>query len=248
MTRAERVRAALAGETPDRTPFALWLPLPPGVTDGDGFVRAVLKFDEAYAPDLLKLPPPAPWPLPEGSGEQRLKDLRRVAELLGGDAPPMLETLPAPLPGARAHGVSAAWATAAIAEGGCAGAFLVRPESGWSPRWHPALAGRLRAAGAWCLVAHAHDAPEGVLPTWADAFSGPPEALASAPPGTSPMGGIDERLIASRTADEVRAEARAAVRRYGSRLILAPGCTVPPWTPKANLRAIREAAEAPETE
>jgi uroporphyrinogen decarboxylase len=60
------------------------------------------------------------------------------------------------------------------------------------------------------------------------------------------MGGIShEGALQAASPEPVLAEYRAAFERTGGRRWLAaPGCSIPPATPTANLRAIREAAES----
>jgi hypothetical protein len=55
VTKAERVRAALAGEVADRAPFAFWHHFRDVPPIGDPFVRATLDFYDTYDPDLLKV-------------------------------------------------------------------------------------------------------------------------------------------------------------------------------------------------
>jgi len=59
------------------------------------------------------------------------------------------------------------------------------------------------------------------------------------------MGGVShESTILSGTPEAVSAEAAAAIEQTGERrFLLAPGCSVDPQTPEANLRALREAAQ-----
>ncbi len=58
------------------------------------------------------------------------------------------------------------------------------------------------------------------------------------------MGGVaQDSTMRSGSADEVATEARAAVSETGGRrFLLAPGCSIDPSTPDANLRALAEAA------
>jgi uroporphyrinogen decarboxylase len=59
------------------------------------------------------------------------------------------------------------------------------------------------------------------------------------------MGGIDERRIARANPEDVEREAEAAISETGGRrLLLTAGCAIPPATPLANRRALREAALA----
>lgn len=55
------------------------------------------------------------------------------------------------------------------------------------------------------------------------------------------MGGVDETKIQERTLPEIAAEIDDALKQVGrNRLILAPGCTMPSFTSKRNLRFLRE--------
>lgn len=75
-------------------------------------------------------------------------------------------------------------------------------------------------------------------PTLADGIARLPGAL---------MGGIsqDEALQQSNP-DRVLAEYRRALEQTGGRRwLVAPGCSIPPATPAANLKAVRDAAETP---
>lgn len=55
------------------------------------------------------------------------------------------------------------------------------------------------------------------------------------------MGGLDETRIQERTLPEIAAEVDDALAAAGrQKLILAPGCTVPSFTPKRNLEFLRE--------
>ncbi len=54
------------------------------------------------------------------------------------------------------------------------------------------------------------------------------------------MGGISEKTtLPNGSPQQVADEAHAAIQlTEGTRFLLAPGCSIPPWTPKANLEAI----------
>ena len=58
------------------------------------------------------------------------------------------------------------------------------------------------------------------------------------------MGGVNEKgALADGTPEEVAAQVRAAIESTGGlRLILAPGCSIPPRSPRANLEAAKAAA------
>jgi uroporphyrinogen decarboxylase len=58
------------------------------------------------------------------------------------------------------------------------------------------------------------------------------------------MGGVSEKItLVDGTPEEVAAEVRAAIEQTeGRRILVAPGCSIPPWTPKANLAAAADAA------
>jgi uroporphyrinogen decarboxylase len=60
------------------------------------------------------------------------------------------------------------------------------------------------------------------------------------------MGGVSEKTtLPNGTPEQVAAEVRQAIAETGGRrLLLAPGCSIPPNTPPANLRAAAEAARA----
>jgi uroporphyrinogen decarboxylase len=60
------------------------------------------------------------------------------------------------------------------------------------------------------------------------------------------MGGVDERhALLQGSPDDVRAQVRDALRETGGRgFLLAPGCSISPQTPPANLRAAIDAARA----
>ena len=57
------------------------------------------------------------------------------------------------------------------------------------------------------------------------------------------MGGVSEKTtLLDGTPEQVAAEVRAALAETeGRRVLLAPGCSIPPATPAANLRAAAEA-------
>jgi uroporphyrinogen decarboxylase len=57
MTKAERVRAALAGEAVDRVPFSLWHHFPEKDATVDGLVNETVAFYEQFDVDLIKLMP-----------------------------------------------------------------------------------------------------------------------------------------------------------------------------------------------
>jgi uroporphyrinogen decarboxylase len=57
MTKAERVRAALAGEPADRTPFSLWHHFPEKDATVEGLVNETVAFHERFDVDLIKLMP-----------------------------------------------------------------------------------------------------------------------------------------------------------------------------------------------
>jgi uroporphyrinogen decarboxylase len=60
------------------------------------------------------------------------------------------------------------------------------------------------------------------------------------------MGGMDERgTLVNGSPDDVRSQVRDALEQTGGRgFLLAPGCSIPPNTPKENLRAAVEAVRA----
>lgn len=64
------------------------------------------------------------------------------------------------------------------------------------------------------------------------------------------MGGVSEKtMLPDGTPEEVAAEVREAIAETGGRRVLiAPGCSIPPWTPKANLEAAAAAARTPHGE
>jgi hypothetical protein len=256
-----RVRTALAGASPDGTPVALWGSLPWAPPSGEGYVRQTLEFDAACGScDLLKLanglPLFAAGAESFGWEAERLRDLVRIGRLVGDGGVPRIETVPGvgetlrrwpqddPERLAKAL---AAWAWAAVAEGGCAGVMLVLPE----PEWSEADAGILKAArdaGGWCQIVHFHgpEAPPNEVLTQADGVSGPWKALVALPETLCRVGGINERRLARRPVEEVGGEARraeewAAQARCG--LILAPGCAIPPGVSGDRLRAVRDAAK-----
>jgi uroporphyrinogen decarboxylase len=80
---------------------------------------------------------------------------------------------------------------------------------------------------------------------WASVGQGNP-SLAEALKSTDKalIGGVDEtELIQRGTPAEVTAAAHSALKRGGSRFLLAPGCCVEPDAPPANLKALRHAVE-----
>jgi uroporphyrinogen decarboxylase len=64
--------------------------------------------------------------------------------------------------------------------------------------------------------------------------------------GRAVLGGISEKTtLVSGTPDEVRAEVVAALETTGGRgILIGPGCSIPPESPRANLAAAREAVAA----
>ena len=58
------------------------------------------------------------------------------------------------------------------------------------------------------------------------------------------MGGVNEKhTLADGSPDEVAAQVRAAIKSTGGRrLLIAPGCSIPPRSPRANLEAAKTAA------
>ena len=84
------------------------------------------------------------------------------------------------------------------------------------------------------VAAFSWDATDPLNPTLADGLAGLPGAV---------MGGIsyDETLVRA-SSDEVVAEYRRALEMTrGRRWLAAPGCSIPPATPAAHLRAVRDA-------
>ena len=79
--------------------------------------------------------------------------------------------------------------------------------------------------------------------SWAASLPGNP-SLADGQKMTAKavMGGLSEKtVLANGTVAEVENEVRAALEQtHGKRLLLAPGCSIPPWTPQANLAAVAE--------
>jgi uroporphyrinogen decarboxylase len=113
------------------------------------------------------------------------------------------------------------------------------------------------SSDAWLNVLHlcgprlsfelAGDLPSHVV-SWSVHQPGNPsldEGLALA--GRAAMGGIDhEGTLVRGTPEEVRSERDAAIASAGGRgVIVAPGCSVPPEAPEANLRAITDAGAGP---
>jgi len=249
MTGAERVRAALAdGVMRDRPPFTLWHPLRDAPASGDGFVRAVLEVAEAYGLDLLKVPAPHG----EVAPSVRLQDLTRIVRF-AGEGLPVLATV--------GPGDGLAFVRAAVEEAGCAGVFLALPDADAARMTEEEYAARCltrdvallgAAVAGWCNVIHLHGAAPhlrvaGPLLMAAQAVSwaeGPAltEQRPLLPVGKCLLGGIEERRIAGRAPAEVAAE--AAALRGERNLIVAPFCAVPPETPPANLRAVRDGLDS----
>jgi uroporphyrinogen decarboxylase len=57
MTKAERIRATIAGEPADRTPFSLWHHFPGRDATVEGLVNETIAFHEQFDVDLIKLMP-----------------------------------------------------------------------------------------------------------------------------------------------------------------------------------------------
>jgi uroporphyrinogen decarboxylase len=73
---------------------------------------------------------------------------------------------------------------------------------------------------------------------WHDRHAAPHLAEGHRQSGKSVAGGINERMINSRTADEIAAEATDAVKAMqGRSVVVAPGCVIPINTPDENIRA-----------
>ncbi len=59
------------------------------------------------------------------------------------------------------------------------------------------------------------------------------------------MGGVNEKSLPEDAPEQVADEVHAAIESTGGRRVLvAPGCSIPPRTPEANLRAALEADHA----
>ncbi len=82
---------------------------------------------------------------------------------------------------------------------------------------------------------------------WASSQPGNPSlAEGLAQTDKAVMGGVDQATIAGASPDEVAAEVREALRQTGARrLLLAPGCSISPLTPDANLHAAADAVRTP---
>jgi hypothetical protein len=246
VTGAERVRHALTSGVPDdrRLPVCVWRAMPEAPTTGAGFVCVVLEVAESAGCDLVKVPrrPASVEP------ERRLADLARIVRLASdalNGAAVVVTAGPADEP---------EWVREAVEGAGCAGVYLPLEGDGWDAERTAELLDA--ATVGWCSVVHLH----GAAPTWerltpllarAQAVSwagrAEGETLAGLRErvglGKCVMGGVDERRIAGRKPEAVRAEAAEAVRTLGAAgLILAPDCTPPPGTPAANVRAVYEGA------
>ena len=184
-------------------------------------------------------------------------------QLTGGRLMAQLDADPAPVRAGLAHlaGALAAYAEAVVGEAGCAGIYLAI--SGATTDTLPAeryareflemdrriLSG---AAAGRCNVVHLHGdnlyfdmlAPlidQAQVVSWSDRAAGPALAEIQARTGKTVMGGVNERTIAGKTPDAVRAEIADAVAQAGRRgLIVAPGCAVPTETAPALLHAFSE--------
>jgi uroporphyrinogen decarboxylase len=82
--------------------------------------------------------------------------------------------------------------------------------------------------------------------SWEDRVAGPPLAEVRAGSSRCLMGGIDHLAAPRSTPEQIVQQAREAISQTGGRnggFILAPGCTFPPETPEANLRALAAAVQ-----
>ena len=89
------------------------------------------------------------------------------------------------------------------------------------------------------------DYPCDVL-SWEDRVAGPPLAQVRRSRTRCLMGGIDHLAAPRSTAEQIVRQGREAMAQVeGSKggFILAPGCTFPPETPEANLRALAKAVQ-----
>ncbi len=111
----------------------------------------------------------------------------------------------------------------------------------------------LQAAEGMVRIVHVHGydlAFERVLewPTeaysWSHHHTRPSLAEARQMTSAALLGGIDEVAITRQSAGEVQAGLEQAVQEAGSRkLLLAPGCTIPPDSPQRLLQAVRKTAQ-----
>jgi uroporphyrinogen decarboxylase len=87
--------------------------------------------------------------------------------------------------------------------------------------------------------------PSDVL-SWEDRVAGPPLARVRAANSRCLMGGVDHLAAPRSTPEQIVRQAREAISQTGGSgggFILAPGCTFPPETPEANLRALAAAVQ-----
>ncbi len=139
---------------------------------------------------------------------------------------------------------------------GCEASFM--PQGQYAQMVRPSDLAVLEALRrAPLLVLHIHgerevyfdllaDYPCDVL-SWEDRVAGPPLAQVRRSSTRCLMGGIDHLAAPRSTPEQIARQGREAIEQAGGGLgggfILAPGCTFPPETPEANLRALALAVQ-----
>ncbi len=139
---------------------------------------------------------------------------------------------------------------------GCEASFM--PQDQYARMVRPsdlAVLGALRRAPL--LILHIHgerqvyfdllaDYPCDVL-SWEDRVAGPPLSQVRRSTARCLMGGIDHLAAPRSTPEQIVGQGREAMAQadggLGGGFILAPGCTFPPDTPEANLRALERAVQ-----
>jgi len=85
MTKAERIKAVLAGTPVDRLPFSFWYhfyDIPATERTGEKLAKAELDFYRTYDPDFLKVMHDVPYDLPEGLSKiDNLEQWRQITPL-----------------------------------------------------------------------------------------------------------------------------------------------------------------------
>lgn len=66
MNKKERIDAVLAGQEPDRTPFSFWYHFGNQFTSGEAYADTIIKFQEFFDLDLLKVMNDYHYPYPDG--------------------------------------------------------------------------------------------------------------------------------------------------------------------------------------